>query len=74
MTTITIKNSKNFSLETLTKLLNSLDIEVVKIVDEDQELSLEHLESVQRGLKQLEQGLGKKNSEVHKKAREIYSR
>ena len=34
MTTITINNPKNFSLETLTKLLNSLDIEVVKIEED----------------------------------------
>ena len=74
MTTITIKNSKNFSLETLTKLLNSLDIEVVKIVDEDEALPVEHMESIQKGLNQFELGLGKSNSEVHKKAREICSK
>ena len=73
MTTITIKNSKNFSLETLTKLLNSLDIEVIKIED-DEELSSEHWESIQKGLDQLHQGLGKSNSEVRHKAREICSR
>jgi len=71
MTTITINNSKNFSLETLTKLLNSLDIEVVKI---EEEIPVEHLDSIKKGLAELEQGLGKSNSAVHKKAREICSK
>ena len=75
MTTITIKNPKNFSLVTLKKLLNSLDIEIVKIENEDQEeIPAEHLQSIKKGLEELEQGLGKNNSEVHKKAREICSR
>ena len=75
MTTITIKNPKNFSLVTLKKLLNSLDIEIVKIENEDQEeIPAEHLQSIKKGLEELEQGLGKNSSEVHKKAREICSR
>ena len=74
MTTITIKNPKNFSLSTLKKLLNSLDIEVVKIENEDsEEIPAEHFESIQKGLEQLEQGLGKYNAEVRKKARKICS-
>ena len=75
MTTITIKNPKNFSLVTLKKLLNSLDIEIVKIENEDQEeIPAAHLQSIKKGLEELEQGLGKNSSEVHKKAREICSR
>ncbi|GEM_PF-1572695 len=73
MTTITIKNPNNFSLSTLKKLLNSLDIEVVKIETEDNgaDIPAEHLESIQKGLEQLQQGLGISNSEVRKKAREL---
>lgn len=71
MTTITINNSKNFSLETLTKLLNSLDIEVVKI---EEEIPAAHLDSIKKGLVELEKGLGKNNSEIQKKAREICSK
>ena len=75
MTTITIKNPKNFSLVTLKKLLNSLDIEIVKIENEDQEeIPAEHLQSIKKGLEELEQELGKNSSEVHKKAREKCSR
>lgn len=51
MTTITIKNPKNFSLVTLKKLLNSLDIEIVKIESEEQEeIPTEHLQSIKKGL------------------------
>ena len=53
MTTITIKNPKNFSLVTLKKLLNSLDIEIVKIENEDQEeIPAEHLQSIKKGLEE----------------------
>lgn len=70
MTTITINNPKNFSLETLTKLLNSLDIEVVKI---EEDIPAEHLESIKKGITELNQGLGKSRSEVRAKARQICS-
>ncbi len=74
MTTITINNPNNFSLSTLKKLLNSLDIEVVKIeTDDTEEIPDGHFESIKKGLEQLEHGLGKNNSEVRKKAREICS-
>ena len=75
MTTITIKNPKNFSLVTLKKLLNSLDIEIVKIENEDQEeIPAAHLQSIKKGLEELEQGLGESSSDVRIKAREICSR
>ena len=70
MTTITINNPKNFSLETLTKLLNSLDIEVVKI---EEGIPAEHLESINKFIMELNQGLGKSRSEVSAKARQICS-
>ena len=70
MTTITINKKKNFSLETLTKLLNSLDIEVVKI---EEDIPAEHLESIKKGITELNQGLGKSRSEVSAKARQICS-
>ena len=70
MTTITINNPKNFSLETLIKLLNSLDIEVVKI---EEGIPAEHLESINKGITELNQGLGKSRSEVSAKARQICS-
>lgn len=74
MTTITINNPKNFSLATLKKLLNSLDIEVVKIEDEIlEEIPSEHLGSIQKGLEQLGQGMGISNDNVRKKARKICS-
>lgn len=75
MTTITIKNPKNFSLATLKKLLQSLDIEVVKIENEEQEgIPNDHLASIEKGLKELENGLGKDHSDIRKKAREICSK
>ena len=44
MTIITIKNPKNFSLVTLKKLLHSLDIEIVKIEnEEEEEIPADHL-------------------------------
>lgn len=75
MTTITIKNPNNFSLATLKKLLQLLDIEVVKIESEEQEeIPAEHLESIQKGLEELKQGLGKDSAEIRNKAREICSK
>lgn len=74
MTTITINNPNNFSLATLKKLLQSLDIEVVKIESEEEEIPAEHLASIQKGLEELKQGLGKDSTEIRNKAREICSR
>ncbi|KMQ71786.1 hypothetical protein SDC9_175219 [bioreactor metagenome] len=74
MTTITINNPNNFSLATLKKLLQSLDIEVVKIESEEEEIPAEHLPSIQKGLEELKQGLGKDSTEIRNKAREICSR
>lgn len=73
MTTITINNPNNFSLATLKKLLQSLDIEVVKIESEE-EIPAEHLESIQKGLEELKEGLGKDSAEIRSKAKEICSR
>jgi hypothetical protein len=72
MTTLTIKNTNGFSLVALEKLLNSLDIEVVKIEDNDTgNIPEEHWQSIQKGLKQLDEGLGIDSDSVRKKAREI---
>ena len=47
----------------------------MKIENEDhEEIPAEHLQSIKKGLEELEQGLGKSSSEVRNKAREICSR
>lgn len=52
-----------------------MDIEVVKMEnDEHEDIPAEHMQSIKKGLEKLEQGLGKSNSEVRNKAREICSR
>ena len=76
MTTITFNNRSNISLTVLKNILTSLELDVIKIENDDELIDIpnEHWESIKEGREEIKLGKGIDNKAIHKKALELCSK